>query len=263
MLGSRAMKMPDLVVQRRHFWTIIVGSCTLFREGLAQILDHAGFRIIASRPSVADLPDGHRSPPKPVLLIVDAGSDPNLAIREIELFKKRNQLEARIAVMADCVKLDDAISAFRAGASAYLVKNSTGDMFVKFLDLVMRGETILLAGLLSSTVDLDDDQDDTPPPIKTTGNSVLLLDTDSTGTPELSAREKCILQCLIMGDSNKAIARKINIAEATVKVHIKAILRKIRVQNRTQAAIWAVNHASFVQSGENAVIVPVNEPSGR
>ncbi|MFX5817298.1 LuxR C-terminal-related transcriptional regulator, partial [Acinetobacter baumannii] len=59
---------------------------------------------------------------------------------------------------------------------------------------------------------------------------------------QLSPREISILQCLIEGDSNKCIARKINIAEATVKVHIKAILRKIRVQNRTQAAIWGLNH---------------------
>jgi hypothetical protein len=50
------------------------------------------------------------------------------------------------------------------------------------------------------------------------------------------------LQRLIEGDSNKCILRKIDIAEATVKVHVKAILRKIRVQNRAQAAIWGMNH---------------------
>jgi two-component system nitrate/nitrite response regulator NarL len=54
------------------------------------------------------------------------------------------------------------------------------------------------------------------------------------------------LRCLIEGDSNKAIARKNDIAEATVKVHVKAILRKIRVSNRTQAAIWAMNNDSFI-----------------
>ena len=50
------------------------------------------------------------------------------------------------------------------------------------------------------------------------------------------------MRCLIESDSNKCIARKIDITEATVKVHIKAILRKIRVQNRTQAAIWGINN---------------------
>ncbi|XSC41943.1 response regulator transcription factor [Bradyrhizobium sp. RDT10] len=62
--------------------------------------------------------------------------------------------------------------------------------------------------------------------------------TAGTIDPRLSPRERSIMRCLIEGDSNKCIARKIEIAEATVKVHIKAILRKIHVQNRTQAAIW-------------------------
>jgi two-component system nitrate/nitrite response regulator NarL len=58
----------------------------------------------------------------------------------------------------------------------------------------------------------------------------------------LSTREIAILQCLMHGDSNKLIARQFGIAEATVKVHVKAILRKIRALNRTQAAIWAIEH---------------------
>jgi two-component system nitrate/nitrite response regulator NarL len=58
----------------------------------------------------------------------------------------------------------------------------------------------------------------------------------------LSVRETVILRCLMEGDSNKLIARKFDITEATVKVHVKAILRKIRAKNRTQAAIWAASH---------------------
>lgn len=57
----------------------------------------------------------------------------------------------------------------------------------------------------------------------------------------LSAREIDILMCLVEGLSNKVIARRCDIAEATVKVHLKGILRKIRVLNRTQAAVWMMN----------------------
>jgi two-component system nitrate/nitrite response regulator NarL len=77
----------------------------------------------------------------------------------------------------------------------------------------------------------------------------------------LSSRESEILQCLMQGAPNKVIARKLDVAEATVKVHIKAILRKIRVANRTQAAMWAVNHLSAgrsetlsLPSGENLAL---------
>jgi DNA-binding CsgD family transcriptional regulator len=70
--------------------------------------------------------------------------------------------------------------------------------------------------------------------------------------PQLSTREKLILRCLIEGDSNKCIARKINIAEATVKVHVKAILRKIRVHNRTQAAIWGMNNEALTRPANDS-----------
>jgi DNA-binding CsgD family transcriptional regulator len=75
----------------------------------------------------------------------------------------------------------------------------------------------------------------------------ILLPTEDRTTQLLSPREKSIMQCLIEGASNKTIARKIDIAEATVKVHVKAILRKIRVHNRTQAAIWGMNNGSLLR----------------
>ena len=65
--------------------------------------------------------------------------------------------------------------------------------------------------------------------------------------PQLSPREKLILRCLVEGDSNKSIAKKIDIAEATVKVHVKAILRKLRVHSRAQAAIWGMKNAYRVK----------------
>jgi two-component system nitrate/nitrite response regulator NarL len=64
----------------------------------------------------------------------------------------------------------------------------------------------------------------------------------------LSEREIETLRCLIMGYPNKVIAYRLDISEATVKVHVKAILRKLGVQNRTQAAIWAVNNGLDVNA---------------
>ena len=125
-------------MHQRPFSTVIVGPSTLFREGLAEILARAGFRIVASRSRVADLPHDPRSQPKPVLLVIDAGNDPDSTIGEIELFKG-HQPAGNVAVIGDRVTLDAAISAFRAGANAYFLKNSTTDTLVKFLELVMQG----------------------------------------------------------------------------------------------------------------------------
>jgi two-component system, NarL family, nitrate/nitrite response regulator NarL len=65
---------------------------------------------------------------------------------------------------------------------------------------------------------------------------------DRSNDAHLSPREKEILSLLVAGHSNKLIARHLGIAEATVKVHLKSVLRKIRVENRTQAAIWALDN---------------------
>jgi two-component system nitrate/nitrite response regulator NarL len=130
--------------------------------------------------------------------------------------------------VADHYRLDELVSAFRAGANGYFADVMTCDAFIKSMELLMMGETIFPPAL-SFVLDSE---------------GGILVTTDDGFAPQLSPREKSILRCLIEGDSNKCIARKIDIAEATVKVHVKAILRKIRVHNRTQAAIWGVNHGS-------------------
>lgn len=68
------------------------------------------------------------------------------------------------------------------------------------------------------------------------------ITTSSRHVPKLSEREAQILDGLVKGHANKVIARTCDITEATVKVHMKSILRKIRVTNRTQAAIWALEN---------------------
>jgi two-component system nitrate/nitrite response regulator NarL len=99
---------------------------------------------------------------------------------------------------------------------------------------------------MASVVDPEIDRLDRAMPHEVDDAAILLTAQDKS-TQLLSPREKSIMKCLIEGDSNKSIARKIDIAEATVKVHVKAILRKIRVQNRTQAAIWGMNNGSLVR----------------
>jgi len=152
--------------------------------------------------------------------------------------------------------LDELISAFRAGAHGYFVDVMTCDAFIKSMELVMMGETIFppaLSFVLDPEGDhLGEEGDHLGEAVPgDENNQAILVTTDDTFAPQLSPREKSILRCLIEGDSNKCIARKIDIAEATVKVHVKAILRKIRVHNRTQAAIWGVNHGSPTRPANN------------
>ena len=73
----------------------------------------------------------------------------------------------------------------------------------------------------------------------------------ATRDHNLPSRQAEILRRLMEGELNKVIERKLDIAEATIKVHIKAILRKVRAKNRTQAAMWASAHLSAAPDSRN------------
>jgi two-component system nitrate/nitrite response regulator NarL len=231
---------------RQSFLTVVVGQNVLLREGLVSILRVAGFRVPDAACSVSDLDLGFLLQQQPILMIVAAGDDPSAAVQQIELFKD-SPMNKIVVVVADRFRLNDVISAFQQGTKAYFLNDARSAVFINYLELVMMGETIVPSAILSFIVDRKDDYQHETKEI----NCSVVMNTEDNNVyknnpPHLSNREKTILRCLITGDSNKAIARKINIAEATVKVYIKAILRKIRVQNRTQAAIWAMRNDSII-----------------
>jgi two-component system nitrate/nitrite response regulator NarL len=229
----------EVEMRAQAFATVLVGQDPLVREGLVQILRRAGFHIAAS---VARLDEGVGIVPpqdRPLLLILDAGHDSHAEIGQVRC-AKRDYAAARIAVLASYYQHANVVAAFRAGASCYLVRTMAAEALIKSLELVMLGETILPATFLSYAADEADVHRSEP--TETVGEEALSLPlTVAADAPRLSVGEQRILRCLVQGDSNKAIALKINIAEATVKVHVKAILRKVRAHNRTQAAIWAIN----------------------
>jgi len=236
--------------QRQSFAIILVGKSILLREGLARILRSANFRILAAVSCADDLLPSKRHLHQPLFLVVHTGDDFDAAVEQIELFRDQHP-GARIAIVADHYRLDELVLAFRAGANGYFVDVMACDVFIKSIELVMMGETIFPPAFLSFVLDPEGDRLGQAAP-RDENSQAILIRNENTLAPQLSTREKSILCCLIEGDSNKCIARKIDIAEATVKVHVKAILRKIRVQNRTQAAIWGMNNGSVIRLANNS-----------
>jgi DNA-binding NarL/FixJ family response regulator len=231
--------------QRYSFATILVGKNSLRREGIARVLRCAHFRILASLSYADELPNCKLQSCELLLLNVRSEDDSTSSIEHIQLFKNRYP-DGRVAVVADRYRLDELVSAVRAGATGYFVDAMNCDDFIKSLELVMMGEAVFPPAFLSFALQADSAASDH---VGARSDSETTIDASSDGiAQQLSPREKSILGCLIEGDSNKCIARKIDLAEATVKVHIKAILRKIRVQNRTQAAIWGMNNRSMAGS---------------
>ena len=237
--------------QRESFAIILVGRSILLREGLARILRSADFRILASVSCADDLLPSKHQLHDPLFLIVHTGDDFDAAVEQIELFRGQHP-RGRIAIVADHYRLDELVLAFRAGANGYFADVMACDVFIKSIELVMMGETIFPPAFLSFALDPEGDRLGQAAP-RNENNQAILITAENTLAPQLSMREKSILRCLIEGHSNKCIARKIDIAEATVKVHVKAILRKIRVQNRTQAAIWGMSNESVTLANNNHV----------
>jgi DNA-binding NarL/FixJ family response regulator len=247
--------------QRQSFAIVLVGKSILLREGLARILRSATFRILASVSCADDLLPSKLQRDQPLFLVVHTGDDFGTAVEQIELFRDQHP-GRRIAIVADHYRLGDLVSAFRAGANGYFIDVMTCDVFIKSIELVMMGETIFPPAFLSFVLDPEGAPLGEAAP-RDENNQAMLIRNQNTFAPQLSTREKLILRCLIEGDSNKCIARKIDIAEATVKVHVKAILRKIRVQNRTQAAIWGMNNGSLKRPADDSSLPSTSDVSKR
>jgi len=118
-----------------------------------------------------------------------------------------------------------------AGIDGYVAKQIGCEPLIGALRLVALGEKIVPSQTVIALA---------KKPWRTGGGDWLTCNNNV----QLSEREREILVCLTRGDANKIISRQLTITEATVKVHIKAILRKLNVMNRTQAAMWAVTHST-------------------
>jgi len=216
---------------------ILVGPRLLIREGIARILLAENFHIIASVSDIETIGPGSIPLHQSLLLMIDATEDTATAISQIARFKSDHPA-GRVVVMNERSEPAAMISALRAGAHAYLTNVENCDAFVKTLEVVMLGETLLWSGNLVHILDHSlraHSGDHAADPKE-------LAAAKPNRAPLLSARQQYILQCLAEGATNRVIANKIAVEEATVKVHVRTVLQKIRARNRTQAAVWALNN---------------------
>lgn len=217
--------------------TFLIDSNKLFREGLKRLLEDSPFHIVAEAGNLREGTAIIESGLKPQLILLDLanGSDD-----EAEAMRRLRAAlpETRMVVLTTDLCTRRLASALEAGADGYLMKDLSADALTQSLRLVMMGEKVFpthLAALLISG--------------RVNGNGVEV----PVSRKGLSQREIQILRCLLNGDSNKMIANHLNITEATVKVHLKSLLRKINASNRTQAAIWALNNGIGGDVGGNSV----------
>lgn len=211
----------------------LIDTNNLFRQGLKALFIDQSFRITSEASSLKEVASigAMGDPPQLILADPTGMGDP----AELMLSLKANCPDARLVLLTDT--LDGVILAnvIEAGADGFLMKDISKDVLIQSLRLVMMGEKVFpshLAALLISGRVYGKEGDF---PVSRKG---------------VSKREGQILRCLLVGDSNKLIAKHLSITEATVKVHLKSLLRKIDATNRTQAAIWGLNNG-FAEGGSN------------
>lgn len=212
--------------------TLLFGRNKLFREGLKSLLKESQFDVVGEADDVGMLdldPESELG-----LVLIDLSSNTSHIVDDLNRLADLLP-DTPVVILNDNLCSNTLASCLAAGASGYLMKDISLDALLISLQLVVLGEKVFpthLAALLISGA----------------ANAV------PAGVPAdnsfgLSEREMQILQCLVQGDSNKRIANRLSITEATVKVHMKSLLRKINVSNRTQAAIWALNNGLLPNGG--------------
>ena len=252
--------------------TILVVPKTLVREGLASLLGCTRYRPDVSLSGMDELDQAPPPNDRDLLFIVSRDalmkSNRDPALPELKALRQQYP-DSKLLLLSDSFNLADVVAALRAGANGYLMNTLTSDALVKSLDLVMLGETVLASEFAQA---VSDNQSKSTALVPAPSLPVPLFPVDEpdvewhhpehAAAHQLSSRETAILARLIRGDSNKHIARAIGVAEATVKTHIKAILRKIRVKNRTQAAMWAYTNLPEPLEAYDDLPLPTSNGNG-
>jgi len=164
--------------------------------------------------------------------------------------------DCKVALIIEANEPIDARRVLTLSPDACIFNLGSRDTLIKILELTFMDQRVFA---LSQSMAIAND-----PAVKTVGNDV---PNRAGASPTLSPREHQILVSVAEGRSNKAIARLYNLAPATVKVHLKAILHKTKTHNRTQAAIWAIQRGfvdhSFEHSGGRVTDAPSLAPVGQ
>jgi two-component system nitrate/nitrite response regulator NarL len=216
--------------------TSLICKSSLLRSGLQQILRGTPF-VLAEAGTVTGPWMIQDVTPVPALFVIEAGQDTSRMLEAVRAAKHRSP-EARVVVLTDQVDLGFVRIGHEAGVDGFCEGTSAPGILIKSLELVMLGESVLPSAIMHSLLGGMVPSSEQPLQNDAVAESKL----SRLRECKLSVREAQILGCLMHGTPNKVIARDLEITEATIKVHVKAILRKIGVANRTQAAMWATDH---------------------
>jgi len=202
---------------------VVVDDHTLFRRGITALLAKVpDFAVVGE---AADGFEGIKAVAahKPDVVLLDLNMP---GISGIEAMKAilAESPGTHVVMLTVSEDAEDLMAALRSGALGYLLKNIDSDFLVDSIRRAANGDSVM------------------SPEMSTKLLREIRTGAPASAHPALSPREREILGFLARGASNKEIARELDIAESTVKIHVQHILRKLELSSRVQAAVWAIEH---------------------
>ena len=205
---------------------LIIDDHRLFREGLQSLLQRRNIDVVAA---VGDGNEGIKLAKElgPNVILLDMRMPIIDGISVLIQLRKRD-LTMPIVILTTSSNEQDLLEALKNGAHGYLLKDMEPDALVTALRDINGGKTVVATHLTSVLV------------------RFIQGDTTATETQgpfsELTPRESEILKLIADGQGNKLIARNLGISDGTVKLHVKAVLRKLELHSRVEAAVMYIEH---------------------
>ena len=224
---------------------LLVDDHVLFRSGIRSLLQcYAEFDIVGE---AGDGMEGAKRATQlqPDVVLLDLNMPGMSGCEAARLISQENP-NCHVLMLTVSEEAEDLFDALRSGACGYLLKNIEAEALVAGIRAAAMGESVisprmmsaLLAGIRQQAAPSHPKLSDTAP--GQVGKRETINGGKAGDGESLTPREAEILECVARGLSNKEIARELDIAESTVKIHVQNILRKLGLTSRVQAAVYAV-----------------------
>lgn len=202
---------------------LLIDDHPMLRSGVNQLISmDSGLQVIAEASNGEQgiaLAEYH----DPDLILLDLNMPGMNGLETLDCLRQK-ALSGRVVVFSVSNHEDDVVSALKRGADGYLLKDAEPEELLKALHQAAAGQMVLsetLTAVLATHLRKS-------------------YPTAERDTQPLTLRERDILKLIAQGLSNKLIARNLMIAESTVKVHVKNLLKKMKLKSRVEAAIWVL-----------------------
>ncbi|WP_148715747.1 response regulator [Chitinolyticbacter meiyuanensis] len=207
---------------------LLIDDHTLFRSGVRQLLQRQDDVDV-----VAEAADGVEGLKRakacnPDVILLDLNMPGLSGLDTLQLLGQEVP-ESRVVMLTVSEEADELAEALHRGAMGYLVKNIDVAALVAAVHKAARGEPVIADCMTTKLVARFREQ--APQPAAA-----------PTDRDRLTPREREIAACLARGESNKEIARSLDVSESTVKIHVQNILKKLNLSSRVQVAVYAVEH---------------------